>query len=128
MSNLYRLWARVFCQQVIKVWSVKLPPCIRGCLKGRCAQDVSYWLQTMAETHILNDEPCSGLVLDLRKAFNLLPRAPIGVLMRVLGVPDQQISFWLNSLRLLHWLLHVKAHLGEKLHSTTGIPDGDPIS
>ena len=128
MSNLYRLWARVFCQQVIKVWSAKLPPCIRGCLKGRCAQDVSYWLQSVAETHILNDEPCSGLVLDLRKAFNLLPRAPIGVLMRVLGVPDQQINFWLTSLSKLHRLFHVQGHLGEKLHSTTGIPEGDPIS
>ena len=128
LSNLYRLWARVFCQQVLLVWSYSLPPCIRGCLRGRSAQDISYWLQQVAETNILADIPCSGLVLDLRKAFNLLPRAPIGYLMQVLGVPADQVSFWLFSLSKLRRTFQVNNHLSTPLHSTTGVPEGDPIS
>ena len=128
LSNLYRLWARVLCQQIIYRWSYSLPPCIRGCLKGRCAQDISYWLQQIAETNTLENVPTSGLVLDLRKAFNLLPRAPIGELMRVLGIPAPMVSFWLGSLKNLHRSFQVHDHLGPPLHSTTGIPEGDPLS
>ena len=128
MSNLFRLWARVFCQQIISVWSLTLPQSIRGCLKGRCAQDISYGLQQVAESHILANEPCSGLVLDLRKAFNLLPRSPIGHLMQLLGVPGEQVEFWLKSLSRLQRLFQVRDHLGAPLPSTTGVPEGDPIS
>ena len=49
MSNVYRLWARVLCLQVLQVWSSTLPPAIQGCLKGRCATDLCLWLQTEAE-------------------------------------------------------------------------------
>ena len=128
LSNLYRLWARVFCQQVIQVWSQTLPPCIRGCLKGRCAQDISYWMQQVSETHTISDVPCSGLVMDLRKAFNLLPRAPIGSLLRLLGLPAQIVNFWLGSLARLQRLFQVQGHLSPPVHSSTGIPEGDPIS
>ena len=128
LSNLYRLWARVLCQQIINERSQSLPQCIRGCLKGRCAQDVSYWLQQVAETNMLDDVPCSGLVLDLRKAFNLFPRAPVGELMRVLGIPASLVSFWLASLQRLNRCFQIHDHLSPPLHSTAGIPEGDPLS
>ena len=84
LSCLFRLGARVLCCQVLSVWSLTLPPAISGCLRGRSALDLAYAVQAEVETCLHAKEDLSGLSLDLRKAFNLLPRAPI---CRLLGIP-----------------------------------------
>ena len=70
----------------------------------------------------------SGLCLDLRKAFNLLPRAPLGCTLRALGLPPTVCNFWLASLQGLHRHFSVHASLGPGLPSSTGAPEGDPMS
>ena len=128
LSNIYRLWARVLCQQIIREWSLRLPPNILGCLKGRSAADMAYWIQQVAETAMANQLPCSGFALDLKKAFNLLPRAPVAVLLERLGVPSRHVAFWMNSLQRLHRVFQVNGHLSPPVPSTTGLPEGDALS
>ena len=128
LSNLYRLWARVLCQQIIKTWSLRFPAGILGCLKNRSAQDLAYLTQQLAETSQIEGGTCSGLTLDLRKAFNFLPRAPIGELLRRLGVPPQLVQFWLMGLSSVQRLFQCGPDLGPPLPGTTGAPEGDPVS
>ena len=128
LSNVYRLWARVFCQQIIKIWSMRFPAGILGCLKSRSAQDLAYLTQQLAETAQINGEACSGITLDLRKAFNFLPRAPLGELLRRLGVPEKLVKFWLTGLHCVQRLFQTGPHLGPPLPGTTGAPEGDPVS
>ena len=71
---LYRLWTRVLCTQVLKIWSFTLPPGVAGCLKQRSVVDLSYCVQAEIEDSLCCQSDLSGLSLDLRKAFNFLPR------------------------------------------------------
>ena len=128
LSGLYRLWARVLCSQVLLTWSQTMPPGITGCLKQRSATDLSFSLQAQVEEHLHEGTDFSGLCLDLRKAFNLLPRAPLGCTLRALGLPPTVCNFWLASLQGLHRHFSVHASLGPGLPSSTGAPEGDPIS
>ena len=128
LSGLYRLWARVLCSQVLLTWSRTMPPGITGCLKQRSAVDLSFSLQAQVEAHLQDGEDFSGLCLDLRKAFNLLPRAPLGLTLRALGLPQAVCDFWLSSLQGLKRHFTVLGSLGPGLPSSTGAPEGDPVS
>ena len=128
LSGLYRLWARVLCSQVLSVWSRTMPPSITGCLKQRSAADLSFSLQSQVEAHLQDGDDFSGLCLDLRKAFNLLPRAPLGSSLCALGLPQRVCDFWLESLKGLQRHFSVISSLGPGLPSSTGAPEGDPVS
>ena len=81
LSNLYRVWAAVFCQQTLMVWSRTLPASIQGCLKRRSSTHLE------AEAALASKVPCTGVAIDLKRAFNTLPRAPLLEAMTHLGVP-----------------------------------------
>ena len=128
LSCLFRFWARVLCTQVLQTWSSRLPPSITGCLKGRSALDLSYSVQALVEESLLTGSDLSGFCLDLRKAFNFLPRAPITDLMRHLGIPAPVTQCWLQSLLKVRRSFQINGSLGPPVPSTTGAPEGDPVS
>ena len=126
---LYRLWTRVLCTQVLKVWSVSLPPGVAGCLKQRSVVELNYCVQAEIEASLRENEDLSGLSLDLKKAFNFLPRGPISASLAFLGVPASLCATWQAGLSKVQRHFEVLGSLGPGLPSTTGAPEGDhPIS
>ena len=125
---LYRLWTRVLCTQVLKIWSFTLPPGVAGCLKQRSVVDLSYCVQAEIEDSLCCQSDLSGLSLDLRKAFNFLPRCPIVATLHFLGVPGELCATWQACLSKVQRHFEVLGSLGPGLPSTTGAPEGDPIS
>ena len=69
-----------------------------------------------------------GFTLDLVKAFNLLPRRVIYHLLVYHGAPPQVINFWFINLRRMTRRLQVRLAIGEPIHMTTGVPEGDSMS
>ncbi|CAE7493472.1 unnamed protein product [Symbiodinium sp. KB8] len=128
LSCLFRLWARVLFSKVLVEWSRSLPRSITGCIKGRSALDLSYEVQAMVEDSLSNKNDLSGFCLDLRKAFNFLPRAPLGDLLQRLGLPARVASGWCRSLAKVSRSFQIHGSLGPALPSTTGAPEGDPTS
>ena len=70
-------WGRVLCVQVLRDWSVSMPPAVQGCLKHRCSTDLCFGLQSEAEEALSRKANCTGAAIDLRRAFNTLPRRPM---------------------------------------------------
>ncbi|OLQ14725.1 LINE-1 reverse transcriptase-like [Symbiodinium microadriaticum] len=128
LSCLFRLWARVLCSQVLQAWSLKLPRSITGCIKGRSALDLSYEIQALVEDSLCQQTDLSGFCLDLRKAFNFLPRAPLEDLLKRLGLPGYVASGWRLSLARVTRSFQIHGSLGPELPSSTGAPEGDPTS
>ncbi|CAE7630128.1 unnamed protein product [Symbiodinium sp. CCMP2592] len=128
LSCLFRFWARVLCTQVLATWSHRLPASIVGCLRGRSALDLSYSIQALVEDSLINSTDLSGFCLDLRKAFNFLPRAPLSDLLQRLGVPPAIAECWRKSLSRVSRCFQVRGSLGPPLGSSTGAPEGDPTS
>ena len=71
--------------------------------------------------------PC-GVVLDLIKAFNVVCRAFLRALMLRLGFPPGVINAWFASMKGLCRQALVAGAVHGSAVSTTGIPEGDPLS
>ena len=128
MSNLFRVWGRVLCTQVLQVWSRTLPSSVQGCLRERCSSDLCYWLQSETEAALARKRNCTGVAVDLRRAFNTLPRCPLRATLQWLGLPEPVCSLWTRSLASVERTFCVQASLGAYIPSTTGAPEGDPVS
>ena len=124
-SLLYRTWAKSNSFAIYQAWERLLPKSIVGGIPGRQA-----WLeiQSQIEEAILDNRPQSGFVLDIQKAFNGIPRKPCAELMIRMGAPSKIIHQWMGALDLCERMLLVGSHCTPCGKSTTGAPEGCPIS
>ena len=70
----------------------------------------------------------SGIVLDIIKAFNVLQRKSIFLLADRAGVSAEIVRAWEGSLRGLTRSTVIGGCLFGSMSSTTGFPEGDPLS
>ena len=94
LAQLYRLWARVVCSQMLRHYSSFLPPEIWGLLRGRGPFTASYQLQWWLEKLALQKTANAGLVLDLIKCFNSIHRPTVFAILVRLGLPDAILEQW----------------------------------
>ena len=128
LSAIYRLWSSVLSLQLLRLWQHKLPSSIYGGVPGRSARDITFALQHRIKAALLNKEELSGFVLDLTKCFNLLPRPPLGQLLRHLGCPRQLADCWTTSLMRIKRTPCFQGSMHGDITSTTGAPEGDSMS
>ena len=128
LATSYRLWAGVAARGILCNWSTWFPDHIFGCLPGRSSRDLSLSLECLIERARLEQSPLLGFSIDIVKAFNNLPRLPLRALLEHLQVPPDIVETWFAFLDCV--LRHPTFHndLGVGLMSTTGAPEGDPLS
>ena len=68
-----------------------------------------------------------GLVADLQKAFNFLPRAVVFESLALLGVPHRILGSW-AALGVTQRRFLIQGQLGPGLRASTGFPEGDGLS
>ena len=124
----YRLWASLVAKQILSSWSTWLPEAVAGCVPHRSVQDISYFLQAEIEAALCSGEPKGGFSLDIIKAFNNVPRAPVIALLQHLGVPQSVACLWQDFLGKAQRCAEFLGGLGSPFGATTGVPEGDPMS
>ena len=127
-SLIYRTWAKAHSCLIYKAWADTLPGGIVGGLPRRKADDVWFAIQTQVEDSILFDKPLGGFVLDLAKACNGIPRQPTALLMEKMGVDRRLTQKWISALQACQRVLIVNGTATYAGQSTTGAPEGCPIS
>eukprot|EP00438_Fugacium_kawagutii_P010060 Skav222709 [mRNA] locus=scaffold1661:97954:102885:+ [translate_table: standard] len=128
LSGFYRVWASIRTKQLIQ-WLSKLSP--KGLFGNRKGCDTSqlWWnLSVQIETAILEGDPLSGSLGDIVKCFNTLPRIPVFHLLSHLNVPACLIKPWFSAVSQLERRFSILGEVGGGLRSTTGFPEGDPLS
>ena len=127
-ATIYRFWASVMAKAILRHWATWLPDSVRGCVPGRGVREVSLVIQCMVEEALLTGQPLGGFSIDIEKCFNQLPRLPLRCLLRHLGVPENVLSIWFSFLdnNCRHALF--QQDLSPPVMSTTGVPEGDPLS
>eukprot|EP00438_Fugacium_kawagutii_P021779 Skav205465 [mRNA] locus=scaffold4885:270761:274054:+ [translate_table: standard] len=128
LGTIYRLISKVLYQQIVPVWSQTLPVQISGGLPGRSVRDLALMQSTCIEDALVNQLDLTGSTMDLTKAFNLIPRRPLRILLSRLGVPLPWIDFWLINLSKLSRALVHQGNVGSFIPSTCGVPEGDALS
>ena len=124
-ATLYRTWAKMRTQHLLDHARTLCTATVQPCLSTR-----SIWgmqVELTAEYLMQQVSPC-GVVLDLIKAFNVVCRAFLRALMLRLGFPPGVINAWFASMKGLCRQALVAGAVHGSAVSTTGIPEGDPLS
>lgn len=84
----YRVLSTIRSRELIAYLSGLAPTRLFGNVKGRSSVNMWWAAQAMAEQHMYDDRIAVGVIADLQKAFNTLPRLPLFRLANKLGVPN----------------------------------------
>ena len=80
------------------------------------------------EAALSDSAPLAGFSVDIVKCFNQLPRLPLRALLSHLGFPADVLVLWFGFLEQTERAPCFLGSLGSGLSSTTGVPEGDPLS
>ena len=128
LSSIYRLWSRFRSLQVIQHLGHIVPAQIGGVASRLSADCLMAYICDTLESAQESGSHCCGLVLDLKKCFNLVPRAPLISLMQKLNIPDEYIQGHQAMLAGLVRILELNGQVGDGHASTCGIPEGCAFS
>ena len=99
-----------------------------GNLPNRYATQVWLCIQSEIELAQHSNQSLSGVVIDLVKAFNLLPRLPIITLMDHFGIPKPILRAWSLALVAMQRRFKLRNCVGPSVKSSTGFAEGDALS
>ncbi len=88
----------------------------------------SYFIGVCIELLVQHNTPVHGVVADLVKAYNSLPRTPVSECLRHIGVPEWFLQLWQSHLTAFtrHFIVHRSC--GPGIRSSTGFAEGCPLS
>ena len=69
-----------------------------------------------------------GVVTDLTKFFNTVPRMAIPEIMDKFGIPRKFAEQWVDFLHKMKRVLFFNNCISRPSSSTCGVPEGDPLS
>ena len=124
----FRTWGSIRAKQILRHLMPLVPSTCAGNVPGRQAADVWYQIMTAIEAAQYAQEPLSGGVVDLEKAFNMLPRLPILEFMAILNVAPPVLRAWATALVSLERRFTIHQCTGPPLKSTSGFAEGCGLS
>ena len=127
-SLVFRTWGSIRARQVLRHLATIAPSSCVGNLPGKQTSEVWQSIQAMIEESLYTHTNVSGAVVDIVKAFNLLPRLPILTVMHHLNVAPQILRGWSNALINLRRRFKIRNAIGPALSSVTGFAEGDAMS
>ena len=128
LSMVYRVWSTIRARQALGHLGHLASPQVIGNLPGKTAGQVWFVLQRRLEQAQIYDRPVVGLVADLVKAFNVLPRLPTWMICNELGLAVGLIRAWAGAVIPLQRHFRVRGSVGPPVVGCNGFPEGDPLS
>ncbi len=125
---LYRQWSRIRSREILQYMASFMPVELAASTNGISADAVACLITHIAETAINRGESICGIGIDLTRCFNTLPRYPIMLALRKLGVPQAYIAAWGSMLDNMTRTLTIGKSQSVPLPSTTGAPEGCGMS
>ena len=125
---LYRIWSSGRSREALSDLSKVVPHSIQGGLPGRHPKVIWYELALTLEWAHATHAPLQGIVVDLRKAFNSVPRLPIWQCLHLLGFPEGVARAWATFVSVQARRFKVRQSVSSPVHSCTGYPEGCGLS
>ena len=104
--------------------AVILPGGIRGGVPGREASSLWFEVAEVLEYAHMHGFSINGLMLDLQKAFNSLPRVPVWEILVALGCPANFARGWSGFVARQVRRFKVRSSVGNAIGSKCGFPEG----
>ena len=125
LGRLVGLFTKFAAFFILRPWAQSFPSAVAGGLPNRDVRVFTLLQQQENEQATTNSRPLAGMSLDLVKAYNLLPRAPLQPFLLHLGVPANLVTVCFPILSSLTRRLSFRGHCGTSSPSATGVPGKD---
>lgn len=125
---LTRVWSTFRARDAMKSLLSHLPSSVRGAVPNKQAKQVWFEISQMIEASFVADSPIQGILLDVQRAFNALPRDPIWTLLIALDAPKWFVKTWSAFVAGQNRRFRVRTSVGEPIYSAVGYPEGCALS
>ena len=127
-SLLYRVWSSFHSRRALTMLDDASPDTLYGNRPGRYAAQVWSKLLWSIEHSFQASIDLAGLVADLQKAFNTLPRLVVFELAAHFGLPGSMLVGWAGALSQMKRRFLLRGSLTKGVSSLTGFPEGCGLS
>ena len=128
LGLLYRCWSSYNAKNAIRCLDECLPEGLFGSRPQCFAGQVWSQLLWTVELAYSNELPLSGIIADIRKAFNFLPREVVMETCALLGVPFRVLCAWAGALTIMPRRFQINGAFSQPVTSTCGLPEGCALS
>ena len=123
-----RLWstqrARESLQSIVDV----LPDSIKGGVPNQQSSSIWFEISQLLECAYVDNSRLCGLALDIKRAFNTLPRLPIWQALATMGYPPWLLGAWARFVCKQERRFKIRSSIGAGQASTVGFPEGCAFS
>lgn len=127
-SLVYRVYSSFRSRFWISQLERALDPALFGNRSARSACHMWRLILDKVESAYQDDSPACGLILDLEKAFNTLPRLPVFAIAQVMGLSFDLLTAWAGFLGSMTRRFVVRGSYSPPVSSTCGFPEGCGLS
>ena len=128
LGQLYRLWSRVICKQLLAHMASHFPHEVCGFLAHRGPVDSYMHQQWMIERAYHMQQHRAGITADLLKCFNTICPAAVLHVFTWMGFPPSVTNQWYASLSKLCRVWKVGQDFSAPIQVNHGCPEGDSWS
>jgi len=125
---LLRVWSKVLYKQVVQFLLPDTPETVVGFIPGKTIQSISYDIAMRVEYSLHTGVQQHGLIIDVTKCFDLMPRAHVFSLMESIGFHKGFLAQWQALQYDNTRFCRVNRNLGKGLKTTGGFGQGDSLS
>ena len=125
LSKTYRLWAKIRGKQIDLHLAEMVPATVGGPCKGISSELIAQFTSLEIESALHSNLEIQGLVLDLVKCYNAIPREPLYQILSRLGVNQCYIKAFANMMENMKRSFEINGCIDPKPWKTsTGIVEG----
>ena len=125
LSKTYRIWAKIRGKQIAQHLAEMVPATIGGPCKGISSELIAQFTSIEIENALYTDTRIQGMVLDLVKCYNAIPREPLYQILERLGVHSCYINAFSKMLKNMRRSFEINGNTDHKPWKTsTGIVEG----
>ena len=127
-SILTRIWSSVRARDFLKVFQTVAPHGLRGGIPARQSRSIWYELAVLLEQSNIEKDTTIGVVVDLVKAFNMLPREVIWTALEAMKCPVWFLGAWKSFVTTQVRRFKIQSSVGDPISSNVGFPEGCALS
>ena len=127
-SFVYRIWSSVQARRLLDAADGWADPALFGNRRGKHAAHL--WRALLHDIELSRDAglPMSGLMCDIEKAYNCLPRWPVVCAALYAGTPAQVLNGWCGAMAGMRRHFQVRDSFSPGAPTSTGLAEGDALS
>jgi len=128
MSVLYRSWSALRSRSLLQQLRHVVGSGVVGFMPSREAGEIWHYVQALVEISLQSNRTLTGVVSDVRKAFESIPRVCLFEVAQHVGLPASLTSSWSRFLEGLERRFLLSDHIGPAIPSNWGFPEGCGLS